>query len=78
MQKTNCYDWGDIDRYFHFLLTEGFLTKSVIDTHTAYNLGFSRHRIHSLPDKSTGFSQDFCFPRETANCYKEIFNSLQK
>lgn len=40
MQKTDCYSGGDIDRYFHFLLTEGCLTKSVIDSHTADNVGF--------------------------------------
>lgn len=72
MQKRDCYNGRDIDRYFHFLLTEGYMTKPVIDTHIEDNTRFSRHRIGSLSDKSTRFSQYYCFHRDTANCYKEI------
>lgn len=71
MQKTERYNGIDIDRYFHSL-TEGYVTKPDIDTHIADNVRFSRLRIHCLPVKSTGFPQCYCFPKETANCYKEI------
>lgn len=64
MQKTNCYDWGDIDRYFHFLLTEGCLTKSVMTLTQHIILGF----------QDTGFTAYLINPQD----FPKTFVSLER